>query len=339
MQFTTTSAAAPAGPAISVVLPTCRRPELLERCLLALIQQSLPGRQYEIIVVDDAPNPGAAGAPAVVERVRRGSATGSAPLLYIQNPGPRGPAAARNRGWRTALAPIVAFTDDDTIPAPHWLACGLAAFVPGVDAVRGRLHMPLPDRPTDYERDAKRLEESEFVTANCFCRKEVLARLDGFDERFTAPWREDSDLHFRLLRASARIASAPDAVVVHPIRPAPWGVSLRQVPKISFDALLYKKHPQLYRERIRATPRWDYYVTVASFLLSLAGLAAGQGALFAWAGLAWLALTAWFCAKRLRGTAKTLPHVAEMVVTSALIPPLAVYCRLAGAVRYRVRFA
>jgi hypothetical protein len=37
--------------------------------------------------------------------------------------------------------------------------------------------------------------------------------------------------------------------------------------------------------------------------------------------------------------AHTPAHVAEMVVTSALLPPLAVFWRLAGAVRYRVRFA
>jgi len=37
--------------------------------------------------------------------------------------------------------------------------------------------------------------------------------------------------------------------------------------------------------------------------------------------------------------AMTPAHVAEMVITSALLPPLAVFWRLAGAVRYRVRFA
>jgi cytochrome c oxidase assembly factor CtaG len=53
----------------------------------------------------------------------------------------------------------------------------------------------------------------------------------------------------------------------------------------------------------------------------------------------WLLFTAVFCLRRLRGTAKTASHIAEMVVTSALIPPLAVFWRVAGAIRFRVRFA
>src|SRR5205814_91015 len=39
-----------------------------------------------------------------------------------------GPAAARNRGWRAAAGEIVAFTDDDCVPAPGWLRAGLEAF-------------------------------------------------------------------------------------------------------------------------------------------------------------------------------------------------------------------
>lgn len=349
MQFTMTTAAAPPGttplaPALSVVVPTCARPALLERCLRALLRQSLPARAYEIIVVDDRSDPATRLLIESLRARRHGSGAASAEsvpvrIRYLPNHGRHGPAAARNLGWRAARAAIVAFTDDDTVPAPDWLEQGLAAFTDDVDALCGRIHMPLPAAPTDYERNAKCLEESEFVTANCFCRKRVLADLDGFDERFTLAWREDSDLHFRLLRSGARVAHAPAALVVHPVRPAPWGVSLRQAPKIAFDALLYKKHPQLYREKIRATPRWDYYLIVACLLLALAGLAGGKGALAAGAGLAWLLLSMRFCAARLRGTAKTLPHVTEMIVTSALIPPLAVFWRLAGALRYRVCFA
>ena len=122
-------------------------------------------------------------------------------------------------------------------------------------------------------------------------------------------------------------------------RPAPWGVSVLQVKKLAFDALLYKKHPELYRQKIQATPRWDYYAITASLLAALAGLAASMAFVAALGGAAWAALTARFCARRLSGTVKTPSHVAEMVVSSALIPPLAVFWRLAGAIRYRVRFA
>ena len=333
---TTTTATDSATIAVSVVVPTCGRMDLLDRCLDALTRQTLDARSYEVIIVDDEPNHNtlhlvAGWRARTVERGPR--------LVYVANPGPHGPAAARNRGWRLAHAPLIAFTDDDTVPAPDWLANGLAAFDEHVDALCGRIEMPLPCTPTDYQRDARRLETAEFVTANCFCRRSVLEQLDGFDERFTIPWREDSDLFFRLLEMHATIAHAPQAVVVHPVRPAPWGVSLLQIKKIAFDALLYKKHPQLYRQKIQDTPRWDYYVIVAALLVALAGLAAGSEAVAAAGGIVWLVLTARFCARRLSGTAKTFSHVAEMIVTSALIPPLAVFWRIAGAIRYRVRFA
>jgi GT2 family glycosyltransferase len=334
--WTTSTATDTATLGVSVVVPTCGRLDLLDRCLDALTRQTLDPSAYEVIVVDDEPNHNTLH---LVAGWRARTALRGPRLLYIANAGPHGPAAARNRGWRVAQAPVVAFTDDDTVPAPTWLTNGVAAFDDGVDALCGRIEMPLPATPTDYQRDARLLETAEFVTANCFCRKNVLEALDGFDERFTAPWREDSDLHFRLLEMRANIVRAPQALVVHPVRPAPWGVSLLQIRKIAFDALLYKKHPQLYRQKIKGVPRWDYYLIVGALLVALAALAAGNTGMASGSGALWLALTVRFCARRLAGTVKTPSHIAEMVVTSALIPPLAVFWRIAGAIRYRVRFA
>ncbi len=52
----------------------------------------------------------------------------------------------------------------------------------------------------------------------------------------------------------------------------------------------------------------------------------------------WLWLTLRFCLRRLKPAVKTPRHVLEMIVTSILIPPLAVFWRLVGAVRFRVGF-
>jgi hypothetical protein len=125
-------------------------------------------------------------------------------------------------------------------------------------------------------------------------------------------------------------------VVVHPVRPAPWGVSIRQQRKVMFDALLYKKHRKFYRQRIRATPRWDYYAIVASlFGLAAGALASSPAVVFA-SLFVWLGLTASFCASRLRGASKAPTHVLEMMVTSMVIPPVAVFWRLVGALKFRV---
>jgi glycosyltransferase involved in cell wall biosynthesis len=284
-------------PQVSVVVPTCGRPALLARCLQALESQSLPRDQYEVIVAED----------------RRRD----------------GPATARNQGWRRARAPIVAFTDDDCIPDHDWLRRGLEALAGGAHAVCGRIVMPLTGAPTDYERDAQGLERAEFVTANCFVRKFMLERVGGFDERFRLAWREDSDLHFGLLAQGARIVREPRAIVVHPVRPANWGVSLRQQRKIMFDALLFKKHPRLYRERIRAAPRWDYCVIVASLVVA---------PFWAPAWLVWLLFTGRFFVQRLHGTSRAPAHLLEMILTSIAIPPVAVFWRLVGALRFKVAF-
>jgi glycosyltransferase involved in cell wall biosynthesis len=318
---------------VSVVVPTYRRPALLGRCLAALLAQDFDPSGYEIVVADDAASDDtrrqveAAGAPA------------STRLRHLAVTGRHGPAAARNAGWRAATGEIIAFTDDDCVPDPRWLSAGVAALDDGAAAVSGRVVVPLPAVPSDYERDASGLERAEFVTANCFCRREALEAVGGFDERFAAAWREDSDLQFSLLRAGRRVGRAPAALVVHPVRPAPWGVSLGQQRKSLFDALLYKKHPEFYRGRIRSTPPWDYYAIVAA--LGLTALAAGSGhPRLAWgSALAWSVLTARFCARRLQGTSREARHVAEMAATSALIPPLSVFWRLYGAWKFRVLFA
>jgi GT2 family glycosyltransferase len=317
---------------VGVVVPTYRRPDLLARCLSALDAQTLDPARYEVVVADDA------ASEETREQVDEHARKARTRVRYVPVAGPHGPAAARNAGWRGCGAEVIAFTDDDTVPEPGWLSAGARAFEsdPEVIAVTGRVVVPLPAEPTDYERDQAGLECAEFVTANCFCRRDVLEGLGGFDERFGAAWREDSDLHFRLLGHGGKLLKAPEAVVVHPVRPAPWGVSLRQQRKVLWDALLYKKHPALYRRRIRPRPLWDYYAVVGSLLVAGGAALAGSGVVAGVALGAWALLTGRFCARRLRGTSHAPRHVLEMVVTSALIPPLSVFWRQAGAVRFRV---
>jgi glycosyltransferase involved in cell wall biosynthesis len=317
---------------VSVVFPTYRRPELLDRCLAALAAQEFDPASSEIIVADDAVS------EATRHQVEGWAGRCPVPVRYITVAATRGPAGARNAGWRSARGEIIAFTDDDCIPGPGWLAAGVAAFAPDIDAATGRVVVPLPEDPTDYQRNESGLEGARFVTANCFVRRATLEAIGGFDERFTAAWREDSDLHFSLLRAGRRIVSARGAVVVHPVRPAPWGISLRQQRKSTFDALLYKKHPDLYRGEIRPGPPWEYYATVTAIAAAIVGAATGSLPLAAAGAGAWLLLTGRFCARRLRRTSRAPRHVAEMIVTSALIPPLSVFWRLYGALRFRVLF-
>jgi glycosyltransferase involved in cell wall biosynthesis len=322
-------------PCVSVVVPTCRRPDLLARCLSALAAQDLERDAFEVVVADDAADD---ATRRLVEQQRAVGMT----ARYIPVQGAHGPAAARNVGWRAAAGGVIAFTDDDCLPTPGWLRVGLAACAAGADAVAGRVVMPLAwancRRPTDYERNAALLAEAGFVTANCFVRRDVLAACGGFDERFEVAWREDSDLLATLLATGRHVVDAPDAVVTHLVRPAHWGVSLSQQRKSMYNALLYRKHPDFYRTRIQAAPPWRYYRIVAALVFAWVGMAVGSRRVAGGATLIWAALTGRFCAERLRHTSHAPAHVAEMVVTSALIPPLALFWRLRGAARYRVWF-
>lgn len=329
--------AQPSDIRISVVVPTYRRPDLLARCLDALSRQDLHPSEYEVIVVDDEPS-------ARVRRVVEAHACaprgveGPRVRYRARHPDRRGPAAARNLGWRSARGEVIAFTDDDCIPEPGWLRAGLAAVERGADAVMGRLIVPRPDCPTDYERMIGRLEDAPFVTANCFYRRGVLERVGGFDERFTTAWREDSDLYFKTIEAGFHTVKAPGAVVTHPVRPVPWGVSIREQRKSRFNALLYRKHPRLYREQIQRRPPLRYLGIVLALITTLAGLGARSRQLAGAGALAWLLQTLAFARMRLRGTNRRPGHVLEMLATSAVIPPLSLYWRLRGALQFRVWF-
>ncbi|MEW6492593.1 MAG: glycosyltransferase [Cyanobacteriota bacterium] len=342
---------------VSVVVPTFKRPELLSRCLAALSQQDFEPTAYEVIIVDDAASAETKqlvenwrptqtrvkvaqvqGGSVATESSEQNAFPPSPSFRYIPVTGTHGPAAARNVGWRAAYGEIIAFTDDDCIPDRNWLNAGVSAFEEGVVGVWGRTIVPLPDRPTDYELNAARLALGEFVTANCFYRRDAIASIGGFDERFTAPWREDSDLFFTLLKRGSQFVHAPDAIIVHPIRKAPWGVSLRQQSKSMFNALLYKKHPMLYRERLQPVTPWHYYWIVSAIAVVLWGGLSGHP-YFALAAIGvWIVLTGHFCWQRLQQTSHTPEHIAEMIITSALIPPLSIFWRIFGAVKFRVFF-
>ncbi|HWK71708.1 MAG TPA: glycosyltransferase [Burkholderiaceae bacterium] len=318
------------GLLISVVVPTYKRPDLLQRCLSALLVQSLAHDTFEIIVCDDGPSRQAREVALLADR--RGN--GRPCVRYLEIRGTQGPAGARNQGWRSARAPIIAFTDDDTVPEPGWLQAGLEGMASGVQAAVGQIVMPLPPRASDYQRDAARLCQAEFATANCFVRREALEAVNGFDERFTQAWREDSDLHFSLIEEGFSVAPIPGAVVIHPLRPARFAASIGMQKKVMFDVLLYRKFPVLYRERIRSGPPWFYLSVTLALLLAIVGFLAGAPGFGAVALWLWAVMTLGFFLRRLWLSAFTLRNIGELLLSSVLIPPLSVFWRAVGAARF-----
>lgn len=126
---------------ITVVVCTDGRRVELGRTLDSLLTQSDPC--FEVLVVDNAP--GSGQTQAVLDtfddiRLRR-----------VREPR-RGLSAARNRGVQAATGELIAFTDDDCLAEPGWLAALRAAFEadPVVSAVTGRT-VPVAD-PTPVQQ-------------------------------------------------------------------------------------------------------------------------------------------------------------------------------------------
>ena len=317
---------------ISVVIPTYCRPTLLRNCIQCLVNQSFDKNFYEVIVVSDGYDDETKN---VVNSFKQFHPT----IYYLHLPEKRGLAAARNFGWQRAWGKLIAFTDDDCLPEKTWLASLYKTYRGEAEiAYAGKVKVPLSSEPTEYVRTTSNLETAEFVTANCCCTKLALERVEGFDERFSMAWHEDSDLEFKLLEQNIPVVKVEDAVVNHPLREAHWGVSIKEQKKGIFNALLFKKFPKLYRKKIQRSPPWNYYmITVAVFCL-VASLFLGLRSLAMVFVIFWIALTGDFIARRLSSTTKNLNHVLEMIVTSSIIPVVSVYWQLYGAIKYRTFF-
>src|SRR5207248_1003570 len=113
---------------------------------------------------------------------------------------------------------VIAFIDDDAYPAnPDWLSEGLRTLsISGAAGAGGRVLVPADSPPTDFQRNVKALEKASFLTCNAFYRRSALQAVAGFDERFRAPYREDTDLFFRVEELAGPLVTADRAVVIHP---------------------------------------------------------------------------------------------------------------------------
>ena len=261
-----------------------------------------------------------------------------------------GPAAARNAGWRAARADWVAFLDDDVVPPAGWraaLEADLAACGPDVAATQGRIVVPVPARPTDWERNVAGLEDARWATADMAYRREVLAAVGGFDERFPRAYREDADLGLRVTAAGWRIVDGRRHVV-HPVRPAgPW-ISLTKQAGNADDVLMRRIHGSGWRERagVPRGRRPRHFATAAAGMGAIvatalaargsapeAGFAGGRGSASRRAaracasrraafvlGAGWLAGTAELAWARIAPGPRTPREVATMLGTSVLIP-------------------
>jgi histidinol-phosphate phosphatase family protein len=305
-----------------IVIPTAGR-----RSLAALLERLAEARSERLIVVDDRRGGPSLALPAEVELLRSHG---------------RGPAAARNLGWRAASAPWVAFLDDDVLPGANWGASAaddLSGAPSHVAASQGRLRVPLPRdrRPTDWERNVAGLQRARWITADLAVRRSALVAVGGFDERFPRAYREDADLALRLTGAGWRLARG-SREVVHPVPPAgPW-VSVTKQAGNADDVLMAALHGRDWRQRADA-PRGRLRAHVAATALgsgALAAAVAGRPRAAAAVGGGWALATGELAWRRIAPGPRTWRELTTMLATSAVLPAAATYHHLRGRARARV---
>ncbi|QBI54510.1 HAD-IIIA family hydrolase [Streptomonospora litoralis] len=261
-----TPAAFGSAPAYSVVVPTVGRPALAET-LRPLLDDG-PHAPAEVVVVDDRAHPH--GPPAGA----------GAPGITLVRSGGRGPACARDLGWRRTATPWVVFLDDDVLPGPDWtarLAEDLAACSAGIGGSQGRIEVPPPAgrRPTDAERGTLALAGAAWITADMAYRRSALEAVDGFDRRFKRAYREDTDIALRVLDAGYGLVTGTRRSVHPVVRDDRLLRSVAAQAGNADDALM-RRHGPNWRERVGEPPgRLPRHVLTTA---ALAGAVAAVGA-------------------------------------------------------------
>jgi GT2 family glycosyltransferase len=224
-------------PAVSVAICTYDRYELLGGVLAALAAQSGAVPEFEVVLVDNTPDPDRS---QLEYRRHRGLPR----LRWVHEP-VKGLSRARNRAVAETTAPIVAFLDDDAVPVADWLAALFAAFAAlGRDAmaIGGRVTPQfLGPRPawlgdallpylsvTDLGERLRVIEDHEWIVgANMALRRTALELCGGFPEHLgrkgsgaTLLSNDETAVLVDIRARGGLIGYTPQASVAHLIDPA-----------------------------------------------------------------------------------------------------------------------
>jgi O-antigen biosynthesis protein len=217
---------------VTVVIATRDRPDLLRPCLDSVLASEYP--DYEVIVVDNAPERG--GTAALL--AQRYGHEARARILAEPRPGA---GRARASGLAAAAGEIVAFVDDDVVVDRLWLSAIAGAFtatdrVAAVTTLILARELETPAqlwleqfggfgkgfRRRVFDLDEHRPPDALYPYspgvygsgASMAFRTEVLRQLGGFDPRLTFGG-EDLDLFLKIVLAGHRLVYEPTAIAWH----------------------------------------------------------------------------------------------------------------------------
>lgn len=252
-------------PAVSVVVCTYNRLDMLKDCLESIKNQSY--KNFELITVDDASTDGTNKYLKTLNNSK---------VKIITHKRNRNIAYARNSGIKAAKTDIVVFIDDDCIATKDWLKNLLASFDDkDVDFVIGSVIYNYKGYEGNFP---ERLIHNKYAKnpggANIAYRKEVFKKAGLFDTKNFPDYHEDKEMGIRAIRNGSRYVSCPDAIVFH--QKVYWTAKslIRSARAVSAWPRMKKKHPDHYlvfdatfiKKGIFIHPE-DYLFIIASPLL------------------------------------------------------------------------
>lgn len=190
-------------PAVTVVVPTRGRPELLRLAVSSVLAQRYDGAVH-CVVVHDQEDPDQ-DLPALADGLARRDVR-----VLVNDSGP-GLAGSRNAGLRRATTDYVASCDDDDTWLPDKLRLQVERLLqdPRMLVVGAgiRLHMG-PDHDVDWTGpsdlvtlpDLARGRRKELHSSTLVMRSEVFARTGGYDENLPNSYAEDYEWLLRAVR-------------------------------------------------------------------------------------------------------------------------------------------
>lgn len=228
-------------PRISVVVCTYNGASTIRDCLDGLLE--LEYLNYEVIIVNDGSTDQTA---AIVQEY---------PFRLISTEN-RGLSNARNTGMEAATGEIVAYTDDDARPDPHWLTYLAATFMstthagvggPNIaPAGDGRIAECVANAPGRPMQVLLSDQEAEHIPGcNSAFRKTCLQAIGGFDPQYRAAG-DDVDVCWRLREQGWTLGFSPAAVVWHHPRNSVRAYWKQQVGYGKAESLLEAKWPEKY---------------------------------------------------------------------------------------------
>jgi GT2 family glycosyltransferase len=218
---------------VSVVVPHYQDLVSLDACLAALTAQTFPKDEYEIVVADNNSPVGIAAVEATI--------AGRARLTVATE---KGAGPARNAGVLATTGELLAFTDCDCVPAPGWLAAGIAALVKA-PVIGGRMTVSMgsPKSGAEAFESIFAFDNEDYVkrkgftvTANLFCSRATFDAVGPFRTGVS----EDTEWCWRARDLGYPIAYAPDAVCSHPARPD-WPSLVKKSGRILEESYLLAK--------------------------------------------------------------------------------------------------